>query len=254
MKKLLVAGIAVVALHGAPLLAADMPVKGIADPLFNWTGWYGGANVAYSWGRSRVTVTDNGIGGGTVFTQSVRHDGWQASVEGGYCWQQPSAVTVACFEVRYDFPHEKGRTTITVPSGNVIPTTEIDPLLIGPHLGLTTDRNRTLWYAAGGLALGPVGGSATVVDPQNPGTPLSVDPGTKWKAGWFVGLGLERMIDNHWSWKVEYDYVRIGGSGSGPTATIPPGTRFGATSTVGIGGRAYDNVVTFGINYHFGSR
>jgi hypothetical protein len=35
MKKLLIAGIAAAVLFGPPAIAADMPVKAVADPLFN---------------------------------------------------------------------------------------------------------------------------------------------------------------------------------------------------------------------------
>jgi outer membrane immunogenic protein len=59
MKKLFLASIAMVALSaGGSALAADMPVKAPiykAPPpvqVFSWTGFYVGANVGYSWGRS----------------------------------------------------------------------------------------------------------------------------------------------------------------------------------------------------------
>ena len=96
MKKYLVAGIALFALSGvsapAPVFAADMPVKAL--PLFNWTGFYVGANTGYSWGRTGYTFTGNNV---PIATQWVRHDGWLGSVEGVYCWQQPGSNFVGCF-------------------------------------------------------------------------------------------------------------------------------------------------------------
>jgi len=146
--------------------AADILFKALPPPvpLFVWTGFYGGANVGYSWGKS-VTTTDVPVIAAT-YSEGVSHRGWEASVEGGYCYQQsPTTVFVACLEARYDFPRERSSqttvATIPTPTTTVTSTTHIDPFLIGPHLGFTTGANRTFWYAAGGLAIGEVGGSAT---------------------------------------------------------------------------------------------
>lgn len=217
-----------------------MPVK--AAPLFNWTGWYLGVNGGYSWGRSRTTVTD----GGVPISSSIKHDGGLASGEGGYCWQSPTSNTVTCFEARYDFPREKGRGSFPVGGTTVNTLPEIDPLLIGPHFRFLTDANHQQWYVAGGLALGQIGGTATTGDGD------SADAGSKWKTGWFVGVGTERMIDQHWSWKLEYDYVRIGGS-TGATTTIAGRRGVLSGDPISIGGKAYDNVITVGLNYHFGN-
>jgi outer membrane immunogenic protein len=246
MKKFLFAGIALAALSGAPAIAAEMPLK--ADPLFNWTGWYLGVNGGYSWGRSRATIND----GTTTFTQSIKHDGAEGSGEGGYCWQTRGDTRVICLELRYDFPRERGRGTIDIPGVTITPTPEIDPFLIGPHFGFLTDMNRTMWYLAGGLATGPVGGSASAT---GPGGSSTANAGHKWSAGWFVGAGIERMIDQHWSWKFEYDYVRFeNGNGASALFSQPGPRALPAGSTASIAGGAYDNVVTVGINYHFGTR
>ena len=95
---------------------------------------------------------------------------------------------------------------------NIYSTTNVDPILIGPHLGVLTDANHTMWYGAGGLAVGEVDGSATAND--GVGGISTANPGSKWSAGWFLGAGIEHMVDRNWSVKVEYDYVRLGGGGS----------------------------------------
>lgn len=244
MKKLLGAVLVAAAtgISGAAF-AADLPVKAVAAPLFNWTGFYGGINGGYSWGKSRATVPTTP----TPTSAEVRHDGGLASVEGGYCYQQIGAVTVACLELRYDFPKEKGSGTLPTTPTPLAVRTAIDPLLLGLHYGFLTDRNQQLWYAAGGLAFGEVGGTMT-----GGGGSAS---GSEWKTGWYVGLGTERMIDQHWSWKLEYDYVRItngdGAQLSGTRAVFPAAPGSGAPTA---GGKAYDNILTVGINYHFGTR
>jgi len=234
--------------------AADMALK-VPPPvvvLFDWTGWYGGVNAGYSWGQSRATTYSGVIG--ATYTQQVTHDGWEASIEGGYCWQNP-ATFVACIEARYDFPREhSGQTPLTgIPTTTVYNQTNDDPLLIGPHFGFLTDSNHMMWYVAGGLALGEVGGNSTATGLGPIGT-STANPGSKWTAGWFLGAGIERMIDQHWSWKVEYDYVSFAGNGAcAPYVGTNYATFTGSGSTSCLGGNAYDNVMTVGINYHFGT-
>jgi outer membrane immunogenic protein len=227
-----------------------MPLKAAPVPLFLWTGWYGGANVGYSWGRSTATTDITAIG--VDYAQGVAHNGWEASIEGGFCWQRDSTTAfVACVEARYDFPRERsGTVTVATITGTTIyATTRVDPILIGPHLGFLTDANHTFWYAAGGVAIGQVGGNSTGTGIA--GTSVAT-PADAWSTGWFAGAGVERMIDVHWGVKFEYDYVSLstGGvtgaySGNNITLNYP-----GFASTATLASHPYDNVVTVGINYH----
>ncbi len=234
--------------------AADMVLK-VPPPvvvLFDWTGWYGGVNTGYSWGSSRSTTDINPAVLTATYSAAVPHRGWEASVEGGYCWQQsPTTALVACLEVRYDFPREySSSTTIGSTSGTTIySTTHVDPLLIGPHLGFLTNANHTMLYAAGGLAVGEVGGSSTGTGAAGTST---ANPGSVWSTGWFAGAGAEQMLTDNWGVKVEYDYVRLdtGGvsalyTGSNTILNYP-----GFPSTAIVAAHPYDNVVTVGINYH----
>jgi outer membrane immunogenic protein len=235
--------------------AADMALKAPPPPppLFDWSGWYGGVNGGYSWGRSRATTTTSTSLFGAQYSETVGHQGGEASVEGGYCWQNRSTF-VACFEARYDFPRERsGSSNVGIPLTTITNTTHVDPLLIGPHIGLLTDSNHMMWYLAGGLAAGEVGGNSVAT---GVGGTSTANAGSKWEAGYFLGAGIERMIDQHWSWKVEYDYVRLASN----TGSCAPyyGTNYATFTGLGapmscLGGNAYDNVLTFGINYHFNS-
>ena len=255
MKRIILRELAVAALLvAAPLNlagAAEMPLKAPAVVLFDWTGFYAGADAGYSWGSSRATTTADSSLLGAVYTQGVTHKGWEASVEGGYCWQSPVAMA-ACFEVRYDFPRERsGTTSIDIPLTTVYNQTRIDPLLIGPQLGFLTDLNRTMWYVAGGLAVGEVGGSSTAIGTG--GTSVA-DPANKWITGWYVGAGIEHMIDRHWGLKVEYDYVRLASSGAcAPYVGSNYATFTGLGASSCLGANAFDNVTTVGIDYHFGA-
>jgi len=240
MRRFFVGSIALAALCSGPALAAELPLKA-APLLFDWTGWYLGGNGGYSEGRSHGD--NHAIAtAGTTNTFSTRYRGWFGSVEGGYNLQT-SDGKVYGLEFRTDFGRECGRTTNDLPD-----TTDIvyrrscfDPFLFGPHIGVLTDANHMLWYLTGGLAVGEVQASATA-------SPIAASASAnKWDAGWFIGVGIERMIDSHWSWKVEYDYVRLAG---GKTGAFSPAL-VGGTAGIGIGGQSNDNVITVGINYHF---
>jgi outer membrane immunogenic protein len=55
MKRLLLAGAAILALCGTPAFAADMAVKAppmAPAPVFSWTGCYFGGEMGVGWGRS----------------------------------------------------------------------------------------------------------------------------------------------------------------------------------------------------------
>lgn len=60
----------------------------LANPVYNWTGFYLGANVGYSWGRSASTLwfTDAGT---TVSSANTRNDmnGVIGGGQLGYNWQ-----------------------------------------------------------------------------------------------------------------------------------------------------------------------
>jgi outer membrane immunogenic protein len=253
-----VSALAVGAFLGASGIAsaADMPLKALPPPvpLFVWTGVYGGVNAGYSWGSSLSTSDVPALA--ATYEEGVRHRGWEASVEGGYCYQpgrDRDSNFVACIEARYDFPAERSTgTTTTLPdTTTVVNTTHIDPILIGPHLGFTSNANRTLWYGAGGLAMGQVGGSA---NGTGPGGTSTANPPSTWATGWFIGAGVEQMLSNNWSVKVEYDYIRLDTGGVttpyvGSNTTLDP-PRIIANATATVAGNPYDNVVTVGINYH----
>ena len=96
MKQQLLTSAAIVALVAAtPALAAPPP-----PPIYNWTGFYVGGNVGYSWGNSDGNFTDpgfiNGFGnfdgeGRTglpgIFRTTTKPDGLIGGAQVGYNWQ-----------------------------------------------------------------------------------------------------------------------------------------------------------------------
>jgi outer membrane immunogenic protein len=173
MKKILLSGVALVALFAAaPASAADVPVRGpvykaAPAPVFNWSGFYFGGHVGYGWGD---------IGG-------VDHDGFTGGLQAGYNWQL-SRNWVFGIETDLSFTDMNS----PVPS-------HIDYLgTLRARVGYTWDR--TMFYGTGGLAFNRLG-VAGVHDTDT---------------GYALGLGVEWAFAPNWSTKIEYMYYNFDNS------------------------------------------
>ncbi len=217
---ILLLGIASAALYGAPVLASDMPMRAppyrafVPAPLFNWTGFYVGGNVGYGWASTGVT----GLSG------SSNLNGFLGGGQIGYNWQGASPLVFG-FEADFQGTGQNRRDTL---------------LGFGvkqelPWFGTVRGRvgyafDQAMIYATGGLAY--INYKMTV---SGLGGTASSDTS---KAGWTVGAGIEWMFAPKWSTKLEYLYLDTGNTSA---------TLFGVPFT----GRAKDNIVRVGMNYHF---
>ena len=93
MKKfaVVVASLSSLAWAAVPSLAADIPLK--APPLvvavWNWTGFYVGGNLGYSFGNATTSWT---VGGLPLGSTSAAMDGVLGGAQAGYNWQSGSWV------------------------------------------------------------------------------------------------------------------------------------------------------------------
>ena len=248
----------------------------MVDPGYNWSGFYIGGNVGYSWGRERTDGNLTGTQNVSVFRtagptliSSVttaaaiplsgrgNMDGFIGGGQIGYNWQSSRWL----FGLEADFQGSDERATADVctvggcPLGSSILTANYKLDWFGTARGrvgfLATDR--VLLYATGGLAYGHFTANAPLV-------PLS------WgstRAGWTVGAGAEAAIDRNWSVKLEYLYMDLGNvGGSGATATTvtnalnTPALGFNTVTTTTLASafntRFTDNIVRVGVNYRWG--
>jgi len=284
MKRLLVGSAAAVALFSASsALAADLAARPytkapvVAAVVYDWSGFYIGGNVGYSWGRERtdgnLTGTQNvsvfRTAGPTLVTSVNNVLGTlpligRADVNGivgggqfGYNWQRGTWL----FGLEADFQGSNERATADVctvagcPPGSAVFTANYKLDWFGTARGrvgfLPTER--VLLYATGGLAYGHLSA-------DTPFFPLS------WgstRAGWTVGAGVEAAIDRNWSVKLEYLYMDLGNIGGGSAAatavTNVPNTPVQGFNTVTTTNLSYafntrftDNILRAGINYRFG--
>jgi outer membrane immunogenic protein len=167
MKKILLSGVALVALFAAaPVSAADVPVRGpvykaAPAPVFNWTGFYVGGHIGYGWGDATGADLDGFIGGLQV----------------GYNWQ---------LSRNWVFGIEGDLTATDM--NNAFPA-HVDYLgTARARIGYTWDR--TMLYGTGGFAWN----RAAVAGFHDTDT------------GYALGLGVEWAFAPNWSTKVEYMY------------------------------------------------
>src|SRR5712664_844149 len=204
--------------------AADLPVRTytkapmVVDPVYNWTGFYVGANLGWSFGRAR---TDFSIAGVPFSSTSQRMDGILGGLQAGYNWQSGRAVFG--LETDIQATAQKGSSSLTrfIPGTPCIlefdvqfpvclPNTNI-PAITGivtyqnklPWFGTFRGRlgftpaDRWLLYVTGGLAYGEVTTSETL-NVNGASVAFSTD---RTKLGWTVGGGVEAALWGNWTGK-----------------------------------------------------
>jgi len=263
--------------------AADMPLKAPAlppPPACTWCGLYIGGNVGYSWGRWDAS-SDQGIFNFESATASPHLDGWLGGIQAGYNWQLLTPWVVG-LEGDIQATGEKDSQSWTdpgvaaaapgcppgffgTPPDCIAPPTAFVPQRPGAgpavlnsawsfpwfgtvrgRVGFTPDAARQwMLYATGGLAFGEADYSFSW---SNPGGAsgrqaysLSSNQ-TLW--GWVVGGGIEAVLSDQWTAKLEYLYLDLG------TQSINTLDIDGAPFNVNNAVR--DQILRVGLNYHFG--
>jgi outer membrane immunogenic protein len=260
-------------------LAADLPVRTytkapiVVDPVYNWTGFYVGANLGWSFGRSRTDVT---IAGVPFASTSQRMDGILGGLQAGYNWQSGRAVFG--LETDIQATDQKGSSSIVdfipgTPGTPAIPCILFDPpapaCIIGTGIpavpgipaitGIATYQNKLPWfgtfrgrlgftpadrwllYVTGGLAYGEVTTSETL-NVNGAVVAFSTD---RTRVGWTVGGGVEAALWGNWTGKLEYLYIDFGTFNNALIGIAP-------ITPVATSSRVTDQIVRVGLNYRFG--
>lgn len=217
MRHFVIALLAATTLGVGAAAAADLPTRApmySPVPVFSWTGFYVGVNAGYGWASTSVSG----------FSGSSDLNGFVGGGQIGYNWQGASPLVLG---IEADFQGTSQSRSDTA-------------------LGITVDQNlpwfgtvrgrvgyafdRVMIYGTGGFAF--MDYNMTVS-----GFGLSGSDSVT-KAGWTAGAGAEWMFAPKWSTKLEYLYIDTGDTSV---------TLFGVPFT----GRAKDNIVRVGLNYHF---
>jgi len=200
--------------------AADLPMVTKAPPpivLFDWTGFYIGANIGYSWSDTDFTI------GGVTATDKLK--GVLGGGQIGYNRQMGHWV----FGIEIDGQGTDEHSTTTIPGASLTNSIPWFMTFRG-RLGYTIAPTWMIYATGGGAVVDfksqvVVGGLTATTETT--------------RAGWTLGAGIEAAINRNWSWKVEYLHLDTGTFNT---------TLFGVVPT---SIRVSDDIGRFGINYRF---
>lgn len=168
----LLAGTATAAL-AADLPRGTSPYSAPQSSVYNWAGFYAGANLGYEWGKiTNTSGSPSGVTGG---------------LQAGYNWQNGQFVFGGETDIQFS-----GADDTFAPYK-----------FSNPWFGTLRGRigyafSNILVYATGGLAYGDVKGKSGSLTE------------TKTQVGWTLGAGAEVGLAANWSAKVEYLYMDLG--------------------------------------------
>ncbi len=185
MKKLLLIAAAAVLTTAGSAMAADMAV----DPVYDWTGFYLGANAGYGFGG------DDKVGlspGGNVGDLKV--NGIFGGVQAGYNYQMNSIVLGIETDIQLSGVSDDD-------SNGRLGSSSSDVDYFGTlrgRAGVAFDK--ALIYGTGGLAYAGVDYSIQ---------PTGINDNYT-EVGYALGGGLEYAFDDAWTMKAEYLFINLG--------------------------------------------
>jgi outer membrane immunogenic protein len=239
--------------------AADMPVKAsppVRAAIYDWTGFYVGANIGYGIGHDRARqVLD--LGGGIVSTTfvdpAVAPRGAVGGFQIGYNWQGGRNWLVG-FETDFQGASQTDQacTSLCISQTPLTQTLAVEHKIdyfgtVRARLGAVSDN--VLFYATGGAAYGRVTETASIVINNPPAGGRSVANSlSETRFGWTAGGGIEAALWGNWTAKAEYLYLDLGRTSPNTFSFVIPGLTGTSTTT----GTIRDHIVRAGVNYRFG--
>jgi outer membrane immunogenic protein len=215
MKRFLAVGFIFGALV-APAAAADMPIKAPPPPvLYNWTGFYVGANIGGGWGQSSWctdALRTTCLSGAPLDIAKESGGGAVLGGQLGARWQFSNWVIGA--ELMLDGLHiaPANSSCLSVPPAAIcggtvfldrFRSTTFNDLYSGTgQLGYAW--GTLLAYGKGGWAGTRINFDANNTAPGGFNLTSSVDV-----SGWTGGAGLEYMAGPHFTFGIEYDYYQF---------------------------------------------
>ena len=243
MKSFLLATVGLVALVGmaAPASAADMAVKArptapVMAPIYDWTGFYIGANGG--WGQSRNCWDFLDVAGVAVASGCRERSGGLFGGQLGYRWQ--ASQWVFGLEAQGDWADlSNQRVSLFNPLFSTRTKTDGIGLFTG-QIGYAW--NAALFYVKGGAAV--TSNRYSILTTLN-NVELASASSTRW--GGTIGVGFEYGFAPNWSFGIEYDHLFMGDANNSFSIVNPVSAAF-------VNNRISQDVdlVTFRLNYRFG--
>jgi outer membrane immunogenic protein len=243
MKSFLLATVGLVALVGvaAPASAADMAVKArppapVIAPIYDWTGFYIGANGG--WGQSRNCVNFVDAAGFVIADGCRERSGGLVGGQIGYRWQ--ANQWVFGLEAQGDWA-DLSNTRVSIINPLFSTRTKTDGIgLFTGQIGYAW--NAALLYVKGGAAV--TSNRFSILDTLT-GIELASASSTRW--GGAVGVGFEYGFAPNWSVGLEYDHLFMGNTNNSFSVVNP-------IVAAAVNNRISQDVdmVTVRFNYRFG--
>jgi outer membrane immunogenic protein len=211
-------------LGGAPVYPRER-YEPIQPLVYNWTGFYAGANIGGAWGNG--TLSDS-----AGASWSTENGGVAGGLQLGYNYQMGNVVIGGEWNIDWTSIGTTGpgvavAGTVLQGSANTNWVTTV-----AGRLGYAADN--WLFYGKGGWAW--VNNSATLTD-LNTGNSVGV---SNTNNGWMAGGGLEYALSRNWTARVDYEFIGLD-TITGPGILV--NDQFSASRDV--------QMVTFGVNYRF---
>jgi outer membrane immunogenic protein len=221
--------------------AADLPARGgytkaPVAMVYDWTGFYFGANAGVGAGRNRETLIYPAAG--TANSIYVQPQGGFGGGQVGYNWQTSSFLGPLVLGVEADIQggglNDGSNSLNGLGFSNVTINQKLDWFATARgRIGLS--RGPALGYVTGGYAYGNVN---TTVTESGIGS-FSSDRG---RSGWVIGSGLEAALGGNWTGKIEYLHLNLGNR----TDNFVIGTAQSLRSEL------HENIFRVGLNYRIG--
>jgi outer membrane immunogenic protein len=277
MKKLILASGWLLAAAGLAQ-AADMPLKALLPPpVFNWTGFYVGADIGAAWGSSTTSSPLANDPGCFVTIIPCYGAGTAADINSHSAQSQSSSSVLGGFEAGYNlqlgyfvvggetdigFYRLRGSslasvpfTGFPVPAGGTAPTYSNDvsstwSFTARGRLGFTPMAD-LLVYGTGGVAVANLSHQAQFIEGVFPGTSLGTEGSisSATVTGAVYGGGVEWALTNNWLVKAEYLHVEFGSVTGAASPVIITGAVSGSVFTHSASLNA--DILRFGVDYKF---
>ncbi len=242
---------AVMSLAALPAFAADLPSRVtpapspiMAAPVYNWTGFYIGANAGYNWASGDQNVIGNpaaltafgALGIPTAY--GLDADGFTAGLQAGYNYQINQFVLGVEADINWVDAEDRGSfTTVGGNSGTVQTQTEWLST-IRARVGFAA--NNFLIYGTGGFAFGELSADAAFTVP---GVGTWNGSQSETRTGWTLGAGVEYAFTRNITAKLEYLYYDLGDKTYTSNAIGPLQASLKTQSD--------GNIIRAGVNYKF---
>ena len=249
MKTLLSAALLVAATSVAANAAdMSMPYKAapVAQSVYNWTGFYLGANAGGGIANSDHLDPDCDFCANTKFQEGFGTVGLTAGynyqfghtvlgIEGDFNWANVDKTKAFLND------NEDGSTTRF--KMNEFAT-------LRGRAGLALDQ--TFIYATAGVAFANIHNTTSFTDNGVGSTPFAQADENKWKTGLAVGAGVEFALSHNWSLKGEYMLMQFQNSDAAIN-NVPSGTNnCGSTFPCRMNYSESVQTARVGVNYKFG--